>query len=271
MKEKIVFPKGADPALLKEFHRRAIADLGNRSKEAHAAFLRNAELKSKALTSVVDTLGIKRREVEQAALQKRKQLREQVRRAKPTGFKPFAEHNPARYAPFDFSWPYINCGGITACSLYGPSTGSGQIGADLAVFNGGGASAASAVGFWYYAQHGGTLYVTVQASVWGRGYVYSALFGYASAWCALRTYVYRYSPFTSWSASADIYNDWGVVEFDIRSFDWETRSVSIAVPVVAGNWYEIWGAAYQSAYAGGIADSVSNFDMYVGPVWYTLV
>jgi hypothetical protein len=270
MPEKILFPQHADLASLKKFHRRVTTDLGNRSKAAHAAFLREAALKAKALAPVVNTIGARRRAVEQAALPKRRQLRDLVRRGKPTPFKPLREHNPARYAPFDFSWPYINCGGITACSLYGPNSGSGQIGADLGVFNGGGAGAASAVGFWHYAQYSGTLHVTVQASVWGRGYVYSALFGYASAWCALRTYVYRYAPFTSWMASADIYNDWGVVEFDVRYFNWESRSVSISVPVVAGNWYEIWGAAYQSAYAGGIADSVSNFDMYVGPIWYTV-
>jgi hypothetical protein len=41
--------------------------------------------------------------------------------------------------------------------------------------------------------------------------------------------------------------------------------------VAAGNWYAIWGAAYQSAYAGGIADSVSNFDIYVGPISYFVV
>ncbi|MDQ2913451.1 MAG: hypothetical protein M3T56_09365 [Chloroflexota bacterium] len=271
MPERILIPEGAEARLIRDFHRRATADLDRRGKEAHTAFLRSSEMKSRAATKLAASFGIKVRDAEEAIAGERKRLRRYVRGAKPSRFRALKEHNPVRYAPYAFPWSYINCGGITYCSLYGPSAGSGQIGADLAIFNGGGASSGSAVGFWYYAQQSGTLYTTVQASVWGRGYVFSGLFGYASAWAALRVYVQRYSPFTTWSASANIYNNWGVLEFDIHTFDWETRTVSLAVPVVAGNWYAIWGAAYQSAYAGGVADSVSNFDLYVGPVSYFLV
>ncbi|MEK6225531.1 MAG: hypothetical protein AABM40_04465 [Chloroflexota bacterium] len=268
MAGKVLFPEGADRQLLRRFHTRSVAELEKRNKEAHTLFLRESAIKARTGAKLAESFGPKQRDMEKALTAERRRLREYVRGAKPTRFQTLKAHNPVRYAPFDFPWSYINCGGISYCSLHNPNASSGEIGADLGIFNGGGASSGSAVGFWHYAQQSGTLYTTVQASVWGRGYVFSGLFGYASAWCALRVYVQRYSPFTTWSASTDIYNNWGVLEFDIRTFNWETRSVSIAIPVVAGNWYAIWGAAYQSAYAGGVADSVSNFDIYIGPISY---
>jgi hypothetical protein len=185
---------------------------------------------------------------------------------------PFKAHNPVRYAPFDMPWSSASWGGISLGFLRGPNVRTGEIGADMAIFNGGGASSVASVGFWYYAQQAGTLYITSQALVWGRGYVFSALFGYASAYAGLRVYVERYSAdFTTFSARTDIYTRGGVLEFDIRSFDWVTRSVSIAIPLRANTWYAIWTDAVQSAYAGGIADAVSNFDMYAGPVAYFAV
>src|SRR5438874_753268 len=232
VRDGIRFPDGADRRLLRQFHRRASADLDRQRTRAHATFLREAELKTRAATKLAATFGMKERDLQRSLASERRRLREYVGGAKPSRAKILKAHNPVRYAPFDFPWSWINCGGITACSSYGPSASSGQIGADLGIWNGGGAGAASAVGFWYYAQQSGTLYTTVQANVWGRGYVFAGLFGYASAWCALRVYVQRYSPFTSWSASADIYNNWGVLELDIRTFDWETRTVSLAVPVL---------------------------------------
>ena len=126
----------------------------------------------------------------------------------------------------------------------------------------------AAVGFWFYSSGEGSLNITSYATVWGRGYVFSGLFGYASAYAGLRLVVYGPGTANPSIATTDIYNNWGVLEFDITSFDWVTFSVSLSVPAQPG-WYFAWTDAVQSAYAGGIADAVSNFDMYVGPVWWT--
>jgi hypothetical protein len=267
---KIVRPPGADAALLKDFYRKATLAKETELRQFHAQFLRQSKSKAAALAPLVQSLGVDEKKAAQLLAKRRKAMRSEIEKMRPPKFKPLSSHNPARYAPYDFDWSYLNCGGISACKTYGPNAGTGEIGADLGIFNAGGASAGSAVGFWYYAQAGGTLRVTVNASVWGVGYVFSGLFGYASAWAGLRVYVQRYSPFTQWMAQSNIYDDWGVIEFDVSTFDFETRTVSISVPVVAHNWYAIWGDVHQSAYAGGIADSVSNFDLSIGPISYWL-
>lgn len=265
------FPKGFDLETLKQMQNQGAALRQQRFNEAHKNHLEQAALKAQGLTAVVEQFGAKSDVVEKAAAERRQAMQNQLLTAKPTPFKPVQGHNPARYAPFDFSWDSINCGGITACSLYGPNAETGEAGADLAIFNGGGSSAEVCNGFWYYSQHEGTLYVDVQAWVWGRGYIFSGLFGYAQAYAGLSTYVEEYvdGVQTGYHKNrADIYNHSGILAFDITTFDWVVKNVAISVPVRANTWYAIWGCLEQNAYAGGIADAVSNFDMYLAPVVY---
>jgi hypothetical protein len=267
------YPGGLDPQWLKELQERGKADLAGRFKSEHQEFLDNAKLKEQSLSPVIESLGVEREQVEQASSGWREAMRNRVRQLKPTPFKPLKGHNPSRYAPFDAQWSAINCGGINACTLYGPDAETGQIGADLASFNAGGAASGSAVGFWYFAEQEGNLSATAFASVWGVGYVYSALFGYASAYAGLRIYIYEYTDagVNTYSATTDIYNQSGVLTVDVGQFNWVTRSVGLVIPQHLNTWYFIWVDAVQSAYAGGIADSVSNFEMYVGPVTYFAV
>src|SRR5215216_1783520 len=76
---------------------------------------------------------------------------ERARRGRRSGRPPVIRgHNPVRYAPFDFQWDALNAGGIGASHLYGTNANTGNVGADLRAIVGYGASAASAVGFWYY-------------------------------------------------------------------------------------------------------------------------
>ncbi len=268
----LVYPEGADRQLLRKFQAQALAERKRQFGAEHKAFLRQAAMKAKALSPLVNTLGVSKEEIAKLYAKKRKDMQTFLKKETPPAFRPLTSHNPVRYAPYDMTWSSASWGGITIGFLRGPNAKTGEIGADMGIFNGGGASTVCSVGFWYFAQHDSTLFLSVQASVWGRGYVFSGLFGYASAYAGLRAYVERYSSdFKVFSATTDIYDDWGVLEFDIGTFDWVTRTVGIIVPLRANTWYAIWADAVQHAYAGGIADSVSNFDMYVGPVSYAVI
>ncbi len=271
-RSKPVYPEHADLEFLRRLHRKSTQEREKRFRAQYEAFMRDSKMKEQALIPLIKQFGVNREVVERTYAGKRKEMQRLLTSTKPGPVKPLTTHNPVRYAPFDMPWSSANWGGITVGYLRGPNITTGEIGADMGIFNGGGASSVVSVGFWYYALQAATLYITTQALVWGRGYVFAGLFGYASAYAGLRVYVERYSPdFTTFSATTDIYNNWGILEFDIRYFDWVTRTASIAVPLRANTWYAIWTDAVQNAYAGGIADSVSNFDMYVGPVSFFAV
>ncbi|MBV9178227.1 MAG: hypothetical protein JO297_14445 [Nitrososphaeraceae archaeon] len=270
IERKIVYPKGSDRETLKKLHSIASERRKEQFTKQHEEFIKTAKLKAESLSPLVDMLNIDRKRVEETISNTRKAMQERIGNKEPPTFESEVSHNPVRYAPFDMPYTNISCGGITYCSLRNDPN-SGEIGADLAIFNGGGGSSVSSIGFWYYAGQSGTLSVIINASVWGSGYVFSALFGYASAYARLRAYIEKYSSdFKVYTSSTNIYDRSGVLEFDITNFDWQSFSVGISIPVDAGTWYAIWADAVQGAYAGGIADSVSNFDMYVNSVVYSL-
>jgi|SRR2546421_1951409 len=264
------FPSGFDQQALEKLQQSGVAERDRRFRAAHQDFLEKAKREEQGLSLITGSLGMKSQNVEHAMAAKRKETQALVRQAQPTPFKPPKGHNPVRYAPFDSPYSAIDCGGITECTLRGPNTETGEIGADLDSFNAGGASAVASVGFWYYSQQEGTLYITAQAWIWGVGHIFSGLFGYASAYCGLRAYIEEYtdSGLNVYTSITDIYNNSSALAFDITNFDWVSRTVSIAVPTRANTWYTIWTDDVQSVYASGIADAVSNFDMYVGPVAY---
>ena len=267
--DQTAFPQGADHEMLRSFQRRSALDRERQFMDEHDSYIRKAKQAEQGLTPIADLSGIKRDEAAKVLVERRKQMQEFLRQQVPTSVEPLTGHNPAKYAPYPLTWSAINCGGITYCTLRGPNGSSGEEGADLAIFNGGGASSVASVGFWYYAQEAGTLYISVQALVWGWGYVFSGLFGYANAYCGLRAYVEQYSsPFKVYTATTGIYDNGGVLVVDATNFNWVTRSASLAVPLVPQTWYAIWADDVQHAYAGGLADSVSNFDFYVGPIYY---
>jgi hypothetical protein len=267
----VVFPPYSDVKFLKSLHKKATQEREKKAREDHQAFLRDSRMKERAMAPLVKQLGLSRDDMERTFDEERKQ-QQALAKAKPPPPPVITGHNPVRFAPFDMPWSYASWGGISVAFLRGPNAASGEIGADMGIFNGGGASTVASVGFWYYGQQEGTLYITTQALVWGRAYIFAGLFGYASAYAGLRVYVERYSAdFTTFSGTTDIYNNAGFFTLDIRSFDWVTRTASVVIPVRANTWYAIWTDAVQSAYAGGLADSVSNFDMYVGPVSYFVV
>ena len=264
-------PEGIDLEFLKNLQKRGDAAREKETKAAYQALLQKAYIHQQGLDPVIEQLGVDEQKIQEAASVKREGLQQQMNQRKPSPFTPRKGHNSARYAPFDFQWDSINCGGITSCSLYGPDAESGIVGADLASYNAGGGYSNSGVGFWYNSPTDGTMSVDVQASVWGVGYVYSALFGYAEAYTGLRVYVEEYldgNLSQVYQATTDIYKDSGILVLNITEFNWETKDVRISVPVQANAWYAIWGNAVQDAYAGGIADAVSNFEMYMGPITY---
>jgi hypothetical protein len=143
---------------------------------------------------------------------------------------PPSGHNPVRYPPYDFSWSGINCDGIDACKLYGPDKNTGEVGADLFTSTAGGASSGAYVGDWFYSQSEETWGVSVQAYVWGAGYVASA-FGYAAAYAGLRLFVRDDSTGNVYAATTDIYNKSADgFGFDITRFHGNVISALLTSP-----------------------------------------
>jgi hypothetical protein len=265
--EGIKYPEGADRKVLESGHARAIEEHERRFAAAHDSFLRNSEHKASALNASLALLGFSREQVESAVTEQYAASRDYVRSIRLSPKPPPSGHNPVRYAPYDFSWSGQNCGGIDLCKLYGPDASSGEIGADLFTSTAGGASSGAYVGDWFYSQSEDTWSVSVQAYVWGAGYVASA-FGYAAAYAGLQLFVRDHSTGDVYVTTTDIYNKSADgFGFDITQFDGTVISALSYIPVHANSWYEVWGGAVQHAYAGGIvADAVSNFDMYVSPI-----
>jgi hypothetical protein len=229
--------------------------------------LRDSEYKASALNASLGLLGFSREQVGRAVAEQYAASRDYVRGIELSPKPPPSGHNPVRYPPYDFSWAGLNCGGIDACKLYGPDRASGEVGADLFTSTAGGASSGAYVGDWFYSQSEDTWSVSVQAYVWGAGYVASA-FGYAAAYAGLQLFVRDDSTGDTYATTTDIYNKSADgFGFDITRFNGNTISALSYIQVHANRWYEVWGGAVQHAYAGGIvADAVSNFDMYVSPI-----
>ena len=265
---RLVIPEGSDRAILRRLNARATTQLGALAAAEHREIERNANLQQKGLVPLLNAMDIDRPAVEKAAATVRAANRRRFSAERPGRFEPLKGPNPTRYAPFDFTWSWISGGGLNITRQYGPNARTGETGYSIGIFNGGSLSTQSAVGFWYYATANGTLRVVANATVWGRAYIFSGLFGYASAYAGLRVWVQPYSPFQTYRATTPIYDNSGVLEFDIRYFDYVNRTVSISVPARRNTWYAIWGGAVQSAGAGGVADAVSNFQMHVGPIHY---
>jgi hypothetical protein len=265
--EDVKYPQGADRRALESGHARTIEEHERLFAAAHDKFLRHSEHKAGALNVSLGLLGVSPEQVEGAAAEQYAAGRDYVRGIHLAPEPPPSGHNPVRYAPYDFSWSGINCGGINACKTYGPDRVTGEIGADLFSSTAGGGSSGVYVGDWFYSQSEDTWSVSVQAYVWGVGYVASA-FGYAAAYAGLQLFVRDHSNGNTYTTTTDIYNKSADgFGFDITEFDSTTVSVLSYIPVHANTWYEVWGGAVQHAYAGGIvADAVSNFDMYVSPI-----
>jgi len=274
------YPEGADQRLLKRLHTKALAAREKDIKQEHGAFLQRAKLRADLSATIKGSVAIDTKRVVDAWRGKRQRTRELYARPRGRGFKPLKGHNPARYAPFDVSWQYQQCGSIVLCNLYGPQASSGEIGADLLSIGGlTGATAASAVGFWYFAQQYTELLVTAQVLMWAaRGYIASILggfgLGHAEAYASLRLYVKEYSAAgPAYSSTVELYNHasgfWP--DFNLNVMDDQTRTVDIAIPVQPGTWYLIWIEAIQHVFAAEplLDDALSNFQMYVGPVSYS--
>jgi hypothetical protein len=186
---------------------------------------------------------------------------------RPPKRRPLRGHNPARYAPYDFSWSGRNCGGIAICSTRGPNQATGEVGLDLGTIEAGGAAGGAYVGDWFFSQSEDIWSVSVQASVWGIGLV-EAAFGYANAYAGLQLFVRDDSTDETFVQTSDIYNK----SADGFGFDWTNvdayYSAGTVIAVHANTWYEVWGGAVQHAYAGGVAaGAVTNFDMFIGPIY----
>jgi hypothetical protein len=265
------YPAGADRKLLKSAHARTIKELETRFAATHKTFLRHSELTARTLDKSMALLDVDRDQVKRAVGKQFASNFAYVRKTRPPPKRPVRGHNPARYAPYDFSWSGKNCGGIAICSTYGPNQATGEVGLDFHLIEAGegkGASGGAYVGDWFFSPSEDTWGMWVAANVWGRAAV-GAAFGYANAYAGLQVFVRDDSTDETFVATSDIYNNsvhgFG---FDIKNVDDLYVTAGLSIPVHANTWYEVWGGAVQHAYASGaVAGATSRFDMFIGPIF----
>jgi len=260
------YPAGADRKLLKSAHARTIKELETRFAAAHKTFLRGSELKARTIDKSMALLDVDRDQVKRAVEKQFASNFAFVRKSRRPPKRPLRGHNPARYAPYDFSWSGKNCGGIAICSTYGPNQATGSVGHDLGTIEAGEAAGGAYVGDWFFSQSEDIWSVSVQARVWGIGLV-EAAFGYANAYAGLQLFVRDDSTDETFVQTSDIYNNSADgFGFDFTNVD-AYYSAQLYIPVHANTWYEVWGGAVQHAYAGGaVAGAASNFDIFIGPI-----
>jgi hypothetical protein len=266
--EHVTYPEGADQALLKRFAKKAMLVREKCFKRSHDALLRRAKAFAKRVDLNEDVT---------KAIADQRRLVEKLRREKPPKFVPLKGHNPARYAPFEWSSSFIDCGVPRpgdACELRGPDPTTGEIGATLykrarlSDFSDA-SSAISSVGFWYYPSASGTLSVTAQAYISGLAH---ALYGETYAGLAVSVEAGFPSMQCPLQSITDIFRSTVTPWEDLNLFfgylpTWEGRTVSIVTPVQRYHWYLITVSALQHV----ISWASSDFDMYVGPISYSLV
>lgn len=172
--------------------------------------------------------------------------------------------------PYQWTWSERSGPGVGDLNFRGaPDTNSGRIGGIVSAYGGGAGSFVTSVGANYVPDRSGTLLITILANVWGIGSAVSFLFGYASAYSALRAYVERLDPAVVYIAQSSniIYQHAGPLVFDYTRIEGPTayvdRSVSLTIPVRGGATYRIWADAVQYATGIGFGEGTSNFAMYV--------
>jgi hypothetical protein len=270
-KHKLVVPPGIDSRAFHAFNKKTLLELNNDFKAFHNANVERSKRIRKSVEMTSPFLNIPEKEAKDLLTQHIRSAGhvESIKAFKKR--KPLTGHNPARYAPYAFPWSYLDAGGIGGASLYDVNAGDGSLGADLSDYFGGSGSAASALGFWYQAQHTGNLFVSSQIYIDGAAEVY-AFPGYATANAFVKVFVQQWQPWNSISAQSTIYDRSAYAfSIDVDNNISGYYSASITVPIVAGRWYCLWAALYQHVTAGGISSAVSNFRGYVGPITYVEV
>ena len=261
-------PPGIDKAALRAFHKKALSELTRDAKAYHAANVQLGRELTKSATRATRLLKISSKDARATLGAHLESTMHKEIRKTPPKLSPPTGHNPARYAPYSFPWSHMEAGGIGYASFYPVSAQSGTVGADLVEVIGGAGSAASALGFWYQAQHSGNLFVNAQISISGAAEV-QALPGYARSNSRVKVFVQQYQPWYSWSAESSIWDRSAyVLGGDIVRNLRGLYSASVTVPVAAGRLYCIWGALYQNVVVGGIGSATSNFRGWVAPITY---
>jgi hypothetical protein len=143
------YPAGADRKLLKSAHARTIKELETRFAATHKTFLRHSELKARTLDKSMALLDVDRDQVKRAVGKQFASNFAYVRKTRRPPKRPLRGHNPARTAPYDFSWSGKNCGGIDICRTYGPNQATGEVGLDFHIIEAGGASGGAYVGDFF--------------------------------------------------------------------------------------------------------------------------
>jgi hypothetical protein len=264
MLDYIAFPKGFDRRLIEQLLPKALSERERRFNEANEALRKQSEAHAQYLDPSLDP-----KELQRKLAEERKKLTEQFRDRKPPPFQPFRAHNPAYYAPFDATFSATDDG--TVGSLHGPDATTGEVGANL-IDESGPTSSVVSVGVWHYAQAESTLYVTIQASVFGQAFTWAPFdVSSAFAYAGLRVYIEQFNLESLGlerviTATTDIYESGFLGAYSRGINDWDNRTVTIAIPPVASDsLYLIWADAVQQI-STNIGGALSDFIMHIGPI-----
>ncbi len=261
-KKRIIVPKGGNAAELTKMFRDALASRKKIEEERHNKFVRSCELKSEMLRAMAKAQGYKRAPQTAEKIAKRKELYEKFRKAvSKTRAKRPRGHNPLRFPPYDGAGSVNGGSGIVEWNPYGsPSASDGATGGDLGVWqssrgSSGSGYAATDIGFSYYAQTSGTLFVTGYFELVGcSAYLYApAPFIQASGYAAVVVQIN--------GPSGILVNSpiWVYEKSVVNAPDYSYMSgyyfPMASAPVRAGNWYTILAGTVQDAYADPDCDA----------------
>jgi hypothetical protein len=178
-----------------------------------------------------------------------RRLRESARRAKPLDR---SNLTGGRNTPFDLEWKTEAAPGG---SFHGPSAQYGLVGSTVSADMGRSASQGNCVGFRYLAQEDRRLIFSVDV-VGIQGWVLaSGVFGSAEVEASCTIQIQRESDGADIGSrrSHFLFAAAGPFIRDERWFDDLTCSVSVAVDMEAGTWYQIWSAMDFNLRTGGAA------------------
>jgi hypothetical protein len=270
--QSFILPSGSDKAMLKKYLKTTLKDQEKRFVDENNLLLK----RSKAISNSITLKDSDRKAYEKQIRNFKSQMKSDSR----PEFLPLKGHNPAVYAPFDFSssWSNIPYGtGYVGFYFHGPDKNAGVIGADLWNLTGTQdwlLSTVSSVGFLYFAPATATLSITAQAHFHGIG---ESING--ESFAALELSATHFIPTSERKpiyTSIDIFRAnargwYNTSDTFVRTYSdfhpWEGRTLTLMRPVRKYQWYLITVTAKQHLIGWGM----SGFEFFVGPISHTLV
>ena len=272
-----IVPPGAARRVLQRLHRRALATLARQLRVSRKALIRNATIRATGLSSVARVIAPRWREVAEAYKLDRDKMQRLLDRQPPVILD--VKHGRSAWITGPHAVSLISCQQppyeFQTVQVDGSPKGGGTPTADPAtgllhwqyevtgiqhIFPPAGVEATwnrgaafPVVGINYFVQSAGWLVATVTATVSAQVFIDAALFGYASAWLALRSEVFGGS--YPASIDTDIYSNTTILGIDTRQINSHTYSCTVRMHIEKPKWVLVIGEIGANMAARGLADA----------------